>query len=80
MHTTQIVNRVCLTDVLELILNEKPTKDINELQLQDLKTYIPDYIIDHCAGLVLLKSLSSVEAWQHLEMIGNYQPAYDLLC
>ena len=46
MHATQIVNRVCLTDVLELILNKKPTKDINEIQLQDLKIYIPDYIID----------------------------------
>ena len=80
MYTTQIVNRVCLTDVLELILNKKPTKDINEIQLQDLKTDIPDYIIDHCAGLVLLKPLCSVEAWQHLEMIGNYQPAYHFLC
>ena len=43
----------------------------SKININDLKDEIPDEIIDHCAGLLLIKPICSFEAWDHLDKIGT---------
>ena len=67
-------------DVLQLILNQRTLRinnDSRKIELKDLKTNISDEIIDHCAGLLLIKPLCTVDVWQHLEDQGRRFSVFD---
>ena len=52
-----------LLDVLRLILktrNDNP----NEIAVMDIKDEIPEDIIDHCAGLQLIKFICTDDPWE----------------
>ena len=41
------------------------------MNTKNLKNNIADEIIDHCAGLLLIKPICTAEVWQHLEDHGR---------
>lgn len=43
----------------------------DKIQIKDLKDTIPDEIIDHSAGLLLIKPICTNDTWQHLENHGK---------
>ena len=61
------------TDVLQLVLSKGKLRidDGDKIQMKDLKDTFPDEIIDHCAGLLLIKPICVIDTWQHLENHGN---------
>lgn len=54
-----------------MILNIEHLRNFNEIDMGDLKDDIPDEIINHCAGLLLIKPICSAEVWEYLDKLGK---------
>lgn len=55
-----------------MILNNVQSWNGNKIDMTDLKDEIPDQIIDHCVGLMLIKPICNNEVWEYLDTLGKY--------
>ena len=56
-------------DVLQMIMNKEKLRNTSEINISNLKDDVPDEIIDHCAGLLLIKPICSCEVWEYLDKL-----------
>ena len=54
-----------------MILNDRQSWNDNDIVMTDLKDAIPDQVIDHCVGLMLIKPICNNGVWEYLDTLGK---------